>query len=274
ADERSDIYSLGCTLYYLLTGRPPFPEGTISERLLKHQVEKPESVLSTRPDAPLSLVEICERMMSKKAEDRFQTAGDVATRLTEWLEGRGRKIGGGQIATSEEDSGIGSGIFTRFAVPPTAPKPGSSQAMSSPGRDTTNLSGPDTTPEEDLDLAPLEEEPPKPGSGLSDRSTVAKPPASSGVLSDDSHADRSTGSRSGKRGPKKSIFEEEAIAKEEPTSKAKKRQIKQQPAVAEFNPLHPPGYVSPYSRTPLWVWIVGGLVAVAVAVVVFQFVMR
>ena len=44
ADSRSDIYSLGCTLYFLLTGSPPFPEGSISERLLKHQTARPESI--------------------------------------------------------------------------------------------------------------------------------------------------------------------------------------------------------------------------------------
>ncbi|MEM8865750.1 MAG: serine/threonine-protein kinase, partial [Planctomycetota bacterium] len=72
ADARSDVYSLGCTLYFLLVGKPPFPEGTISERLLKHQVEEPESILKFRPDAPLSLLDICSRMMSKKADERYQ----------------------------------------------------------------------------------------------------------------------------------------------------------------------------------------------------------
>ena len=71
ADARSDIYSLGCTLYFLLTGRPPFPEGSISERLLKHQTSKPESIFKTRPDAPPSLVEICETMMAKKPDRTF-----------------------------------------------------------------------------------------------------------------------------------------------------------------------------------------------------------
>src|SRR5690606_28535126 len=95
ADERSDIYSLGCTLYYLLTGRPPFPEGTISERLLKHQVEEPESILRIRPDLPISLVEICNKMMAKRPELRFESATEVAERLTQWLADRGRKLRGG-----------------------------------------------------------------------------------------------------------------------------------------------------------------------------------
>src|SRR6476660_6136698 len=81
ADSRSDIYSLGCTLYFLLTGSPPFPEGSISERLLKHQTARPESIFKVRPDAPASLVEICEIMMSKKPADRFQSAGEVSAQL-------------------------------------------------------------------------------------------------------------------------------------------------------------------------------------------------
>ena len=46
------IYSLGCTMYFLLTGRPPFPEGSISDRLLKHQTATPNTIQSLRPDAP------------------------------------------------------------------------------------------------------------------------------------------------------------------------------------------------------------------------------
>src|SRR5688572_22323674 len=97
ADSRSDIYSLGCTLYFLLTGGPPFPEGSISERLLKHQTAKPESIFKSQPDAPPSLVDLCDQMMSKRPIERPQTAGEVAERLTEWLADRGRKIGGGTI---------------------------------------------------------------------------------------------------------------------------------------------------------------------------------
>jgi serine/threonine protein kinase len=87
-DARSDIYSLGCTMYFLLTGRPPFPEGSISERLLKHQTATlafPHSMIQClRPDVPVALISICEMMMAKKPSERFQTAKEVGDTLASW----------------------------------------------------------------------------------------------------------------------------------------------------------------------------------------------
>jgi serine/threonine-protein kinase len=85
-DARVDIYSLGCTLYFLLTGDAPFPEGTISQRLMRHQTAEPTDVRKTRPDAPEALLRICRKMIAKAASDRYQTADDVALALAEWLE--------------------------------------------------------------------------------------------------------------------------------------------------------------------------------------------
>lgn len=84
-DERADIYSLGCTLYFALTGRPPFTDGTLVQRLLAHQTKAPPSIRKQRPDVPEGLEAIVEKMMHKRKDDRYQTAAAVAGALSKWL---------------------------------------------------------------------------------------------------------------------------------------------------------------------------------------------
>lgn len=81
-DHRADIYALGCTLYFLLTGRPPFPEGTLHEKILKHQRVTPPPIGELREDAPQGLIEVCERMMAKDPADRYQSADEVAEAIS------------------------------------------------------------------------------------------------------------------------------------------------------------------------------------------------
>ena len=84
-DGRSDIYSLGCSFYYLLAGRPPFPEGTLTERLVSHLSQAPVPIVEKRPDVLPDLAAILERMLAKKMTDRFQTADELAEHLRQWL---------------------------------------------------------------------------------------------------------------------------------------------------------------------------------------------
>jgi serine/threonine protein kinase len=81
ADIRSDLYSLGCTLYFLLTGEPPFPGGALTEKLLRHQLDPPPSVRLLRPEVPAILDDVIQHLMAKQPEDRIQTPGELAALL-------------------------------------------------------------------------------------------------------------------------------------------------------------------------------------------------
>lgn len=81
ADARSDIYSLGATLYYLLAGRPPFAGGNVIEKMKRLANDTPQHISEIRIDCPHELEEIVEKMLAKRPEDRFQTAGDVVRAL-------------------------------------------------------------------------------------------------------------------------------------------------------------------------------------------------
>lgn len=83
-DHRADIYGLGCTLYYLLTGHPPFPEGTLAQRIAKHQKVMPTSIRLLRDDCPGELEGICVKMMQKEPQYRYQSAADAAEALRQF----------------------------------------------------------------------------------------------------------------------------------------------------------------------------------------------
>jgi serine/threonine-protein kinase len=85
-DHRADLYSLGCTLYYVLTGQPPFPNGNAMEKLFKHQLEEPPAVESVRKDLPRGLAAVVRKMMAKSPDDRHQSGNKVAAALAPFCE--------------------------------------------------------------------------------------------------------------------------------------------------------------------------------------------
>ncbi|MBX7104548.1 MAG: protein kinase, partial [Gemmataceae bacterium] len=83
-DIRSDIYSLGATLYFLLAGKAPFENGTVTEKLLAHQLKDPESITKVRAETPKGLETVLKKMMEKKPVRRYQTPAAVIEALAPW----------------------------------------------------------------------------------------------------------------------------------------------------------------------------------------------
>lgn len=81
ADVRTDIYSLGCTLYFFLAGQVPFPGGDLAYKLRCHWHRTPTLLRDLRGDVPPRLEEVLARMMAKNPSERFQTPGEVASAL-------------------------------------------------------------------------------------------------------------------------------------------------------------------------------------------------
>jgi serine/threonine-protein kinase len=123
ADGRSDLYSLGCTMYQLLSGRLPFPGETVAECLAMRLKGEPTPITESRPDLSPGLVGALEKLMARRPADRFQSAAEAAEALR---------------ALADPAAG---------ARPAPRPAPGSPAAVGlpSPGTATTRAPAPHAT---------------------------------------------------------------------------------------------------------------------------------
>jgi len=98
ADVRSDLYSLGCTLYFMLTGRPPFPEGTVLQKLLSHSSDPPPDPRQFRPDLPEEVSAIIGKMLCKHPDERYQEPSELIGELLLLADRLGLSVSGQSTA--------------------------------------------------------------------------------------------------------------------------------------------------------------------------------
>jgi eukaryotic-like serine/threonine-protein kinase len=100
-DIRSDVYSLGCTFYFLLAGQPPFHGAGMMQKALKHMSAEPEPVEKVNPEVPAGLASILRRMMAKQPKERFQTPAAVALALRPFCQGDGLSADKSALVTQQ-----------------------------------------------------------------------------------------------------------------------------------------------------------------------------
>jgi serine/threonine protein kinase len=84
-DQRADLYALGGTFYFLLAGQPPFPDRTVTQKLLDHQLHQPRPLRELRSDVPPGLEAVLQNLLAKRPSDRYASAPELAAALGPWI---------------------------------------------------------------------------------------------------------------------------------------------------------------------------------------------
>ena len=135
-DGRSDLFSLGCSMYHLMTGRLPFPGDSQIERLGKRISGKPVPLIDVMTDVPPALIQVMDKLLAQKVQDRFQTADEAAEALQALIRPRTKSSSGvnRRPASLPEPDAVPSSAMLPATHPtsPSAPSPATAPVAATP----------------------------------------------------------------------------------------------------------------------------------------------